>query len=63
MDSNSDLLLEIKASLLGIATLATNKKSKSISLYLIARSLQKESLKSVANVANNLISMNYPKGF
>ena len=38
-DNNNDLLLGIKAPLLGIATPAINKKSKIINPYLIARSL------------------------
>ena len=46
-----------------IATPAINERSKSISLYSIARSLQKESSRSAANAANNPISINYPKGF
>ena len=46
-----------------IATPATNKRSRNISPYSIARSLQKESSKSAANAANNPISINYPKGF
>ena len=63
MDSNSDLLLKIKAPLPGIATLAINKRLRSISLYLVAKSLQEESSRSAVSAANNLISMDYPKGF
>ena len=37
MNSNSNLSLEIKASLLEIATLVINKKSKSISPFLIVK--------------------------
>ena len=49
--------------MLRIATLATNKRLRSINPYSVARSLQEESLRSVANAANNPVSMNYPKGF
>ena len=53
----------IKAPLPGIATPATNERSKSISPYLIARSLQEESVRSATNAANNLISIDYSKRF
>lgn len=39
MDNNNDLLPGIRTPLPGIATLMTNERSRSISPYLIARSL------------------------